>query len=222
MALLFPPTNFACVEEGLFRSGMPTELNIPFLETLHLRTLLFLDHTDGSEHVWDPLLQTFLDDNDVRVLRIREEGGSLAAPHKPSQPISEAVVLDSLQYVGDSRCYPLLVVDLWGRHRNGVVIACLRKLQRWNLGSIFEEYRRFATGKRRLQNEQFVELFDTELVTVHENSPDFLTEFIPAPAPESEFHPPRPPGSIDGPSRIGDPPTTGASVVGTSSSATHT
>jgi len=34
-----------------------------------------------------------------------------------------------------------------GRHRTGTVIGCLRKLQRWNLTSIFEEYRRYAGSK---------------------------------------------------------------------------
>ncbi|CAN0177575.1 unnamed protein product, partial [Ectocarpus sp. 8 AP-2014] len=46
----------------------------------------------------------------------------------------------------------------------GTVVACLRKLQRWNLTSIFEEYRRFTKHKVRVQNEQFIELFDTDLV----------------------------------------------------------
>lgn len=32
---------------------------------------------------------------------------------------------------------------------SGTVIGCLRKLQRWNLTSIFEEYRRYAGSKVR-------------------------------------------------------------------------
>jgi len=48
----------------------------------------------------------------------------------------------------------------------GTVIGCLRKLQRWNLTSIFEEYRRYAGPKVRLLNEQFIELFDTYLVRI--------------------------------------------------------
>jgi tyrosine-protein phosphatase OCA1 len=59
----------------------------------------------------------------------------------------------------------------------GTVIACLRKLQRWNLTSIFEEYRRFTKHTARVQNEQFIELFDTDLVLVNkENAPGFLRE----------------------------------------------
>jgi tyrosine-protein phosphatase OCA1 len=54
------------------------------------------------------------------------------------------------------------------------VVGCLRKLQRWNLSSILEEYRRYAGAKVRLLNEQFIELFDTDLVRVPVNRPPFL------------------------------------------------
>jgi tyrosine-protein phosphatase OCA1 len=56
----------------------------------------------------------------------------------------------------------------------GAVVGCLRKIQQWHLSSIFEEYRRFAGSKVRLQNEQFIELFDTDLVTIPPNPPAWL------------------------------------------------
>ena len=39
MARLIPPVNFGMVEENLYRSGLPTELNFPFLERLRLKKL---------------------------------------------------------------------------------------------------------------------------------------------------------------------------------------
>ena len=39
------------------------------------------------------------------------------------------------------------------------------------LGSIFEEYRRFARSKVRYQNEQFIELFDTDLIVIPIKTP---------------------------------------------------
>lgn len=68
-----------------------------------------------------------------------------------------------------------------GRHRTGTVVGCWRKLQRWALSSILEEYRRYAGMKVRVLNEQvcyigfsrdttnqaqFIELFDTDLVSI--------------------------------------------------------
>jgi tyrosine-protein phosphatase OCA1 len=50
----------------------------------------------------------------------------------------------------------------------------MRKLQRWALAPIFEEYRRYTGHKVRLQNEQFIELFDVDLVSVTDHAPEFL------------------------------------------------
>ena len=61
---------------------------------------------------------------------------------------------------------------------SGVIVGCLRKLQRWSFLSIFEEYRRFAGQQyvqQHQQHEQFVELFDTDLVLLDDNSvPSFM------------------------------------------------
>ena len=79
-------------------------------------------------------------------------------------PITEEVVLQALNLLVEPSTYPVLVMCNLGRHRTGTVIGCLRKLQRWNLSAILEEYRRYAGPKVRVMNEQFIELFDEELV----------------------------------------------------------
>lgn len=78
--------------------------------------------------------------------------------------MSEETVLRALDIILDHSNYPICVLCGQGSHRTGTVVGCLRKLQRWNLTSIFEEYRRYAGAKVRLLNEQFIELFDTDLV----------------------------------------------------------
>ena len=72
--------------------------------------------------------------------------------------------MQGLHLLLDPQNYPLLVMCNLGRHRTGTMIGCLRKLQGWNLTSILEEYRRHAGSKFRLLNEQFIELFDCDLV----------------------------------------------------------
>lgn len=79
-------------------------------------------------------------------------------------PITEEIVLQALHLLVQPSTYPCLVMCNLGRHRTGTVIGCLRKLQHWNLSAILEEYRRFAGPKVRVMNEQFIELFDEELV----------------------------------------------------------
>ena len=40
--MLVPPPNFGMVEESLYRSGQPDQLNFPFLEKLSLRSVIWL------------------------------------------------------------------------------------------------------------------------------------------------------------------------------------
>eukprot|EP00735_Rhodelphis_limneticus_P006387 TRINITY_DN1878_c0_g1::TRINITY_DN1878_c0_g1_i1::g.14157::m.14157 TRINITY_DN1878_c0_g1::TRINITY_DN1878_c0_g1_i1::g.14157 ORF type:complete len:192 (+),score=-13.63,sp/Q1ZXG8/D1060_DICDI/75.16/2e-83,Y_phosphatase2/PF03162.8/1.9e-51,Y_phosphatase3/PF13350.1/6e+02,Y_phosphatase3/PF13350.1/0.00011,Y_phosphatase/PF00102.22/0.019,DSPc/PF00782.15/0.095 TRINITY_DN1878_c0_g1_i1:72-578(+) len=166
MGALHPPVNFGMVEEDLYRSGQPNELNFPFLEKLQLKKVLFLAPDDPT-----PQFQNFLEDQGIELVRV----GFDSDDKDPWSPISEEAVLQALHFILDRRNYPLLIMCSLGRHRTGTVCGCLRKLQRWNLTSIFEEYRRYAGSIVRLLNEQFIELFDTDLVTIpEEDAPRFL------------------------------------------------
>ncbi|PQQ16167.1 hypothetical protein Pyn_35683 [Prunus yedoensis var. nudiflora] len=46
------------------------------------------------------------------------------------------------------------------KHRTGCLVGCLRKLQRWCLTSVFDEYQRFAAAKARVADQRFMEMFD--------------------------------------------------------------
>lgn len=155
---LIPPTNFGMIEDDMYRSGLAIKLNFAFLEQLRLKTMLYL----ASEELPDALLD-FIEDQGIELVQLAPEQDELPAPWKP---ISEDVVLSAMEYLLDPSTYPIYVMCSQGRHRTGTVIGCLRKLQRWILSSIFEEYHRYADGRGRLANEQFIELFDTDLVNL--------------------------------------------------------
>lgn len=57
-------------------------------------------------------------------------------------PITEEVVLQALDLIINPSSSPLMIMCNLGRHRTGTVVGIFRKLQRWNLASILEEYRR--------------------------------------------------------------------------------
>lgn len=57
-------------------------------------------------------------------------------------PITEEAVLQALDVIINPTSGPLMVMCNLGRHRTGTVVGIFRKLQRWNLASILEEYRR--------------------------------------------------------------------------------
>ena len=55
--IFIPPFNFGLVEEALYRSGQPNELNFPFLEKLGLKTVIWLAPDEPSD-----AFQNFLDE----------------------------------------------------------------------------------------------------------------------------------------------------------------
>eukprot|EP00514_Thraustochytrium_sp_LLF1b_P004656 CAMPEP_0184507442 /NCGR_PEP_ID=MMETSP0198_2-20121128/244_1 /TAXON_ID=1112570 /ORGANISM="Thraustochytrium sp., Strain LLF1b" /LENGTH=165 /DNA_ID=CAMNT_0026897189 /DNA_START=23 /DNA_END=517 /DNA_ORIENTATION=+ len=157
-----PPVNYGMVEEDLHRSGQPNEMNLRFIERLNLNKVIYLSPDDP-----DLVFQHFLEDNDIELVHL----GANESIRSPWSPISEEIVLEALCIILDESNYPLHVMDHQGSHRTGTVLGCLRKAQRWSLTSVFDEYRRFAGSKVRLANEQFIELFDTDLVDVPPNPP---------------------------------------------------
>eukprot|EP00051_Salpingoeca_urceolata_P006029 m.80146 g.80146 ORF g.80146 m.80146 type:complete len:160 (+) comp14653_c0_seq1:271-750(+) len=153
-----PPLNFDLVEPDLYRSAQPNDLSFPFLETLQLKTILFLSPEEPSAQ-----LKQFAEENTINLVHLG----------KKHVTVSEEMVLEALDIILRLGSFPLLVCCKLGRHHTGTVIGCLRKLQRWNLTSIFEEYRRYGR-KVRLINEQFIEFFDVDMVEVPSVVPPWL------------------------------------------------
>ncbi|KAH0791785.1 putative tyrosine-protein phosphatase [Histomonas meleagridis] len=128
-------------------------MNFPFLQTLHLKTVVYLSLDTPPQ-----IFQEFLKEQGIEFRQLPGEGTNVG------QRISEQLILDALHVLLNPDCYPLVVMCNLGRHRTGTVIGCLRRLQKWSLSSIFEEFRRFTGSKSSTLHEQFIELFDTELV----------------------------------------------------------
>lgn len=164
---LIPPANYGVVEEGLYRSGLPNELNFPFLEQLSIKTMLHM----STEVLGEPL-RSFLDDQQITIIELGQEDRAL-------EPVSPDAVKTALGYILNPAMYPVYVTCSQGRYRTGTVIGCLRKLQRWNLASVFEEYRRHAERDRaRISTELFIELFDPDLVRIPEQPPAWYTRAV--------------------------------------------
>ncbi|OAY35063.1 tyrosine-protein phosphatase DSP1 [Manihot esculenta] len=145
-----PPLNFAMVDNGIFRSGFPDSANFSFLQTLGLRSIICMCPEPYPEQNND-----FLNANGIRLFQFGIEGYK-----EPFVNIPEDVIREALKVVLDVRNHPVLIHCKRGKHRTGCVVGCLRKLQRWCLSSIFDEYQRFAAAKARVSDQRFMELFD--------------------------------------------------------------
>ncbi|XP_010268318.1 PREDICTED: probable tyrosine-protein phosphatase At1g05000 [Nelumbo nucifera] len=147
---LVPPSNFAMVERGIYRSGFPTQSNFGFLETLNLRSIIYLCPEPYPESNSE-----FLRSHGIKLFQFAIDGNK-----EPFESIPQDVIMEALRVLLDIRNHPVLIHCKRGKHRTGCLVGCLRKLQNWCLSSVFEEYQLFAGAKARVSDLRFIEMFD--------------------------------------------------------------
>ncbi|KAF5458292.1 hypothetical protein F2P56_022328 [Juglans regia] len=145
-----PPLNFAMVDNGIFRSGFPDSSNFSFLQTLGLRSIIYLCPEPYPEANME-----FLKSNGIKLFQFGIEGYK-----EPFVNIPDDMIREALKVVLDVRNHPVLIHCKRGKHRTGCLVGCLRKFQSWCLTSVFDEYQRFAAAKARVSDQRFMELFD--------------------------------------------------------------
>lgn len=80
----------------------------------------------------------------------------------------------ALEVLLDERKHPVLIHSNKGKHRAGVLVACLRKLlMGWGLAATFAEYGRYA-GEKGEADLEFIELFNPELKFEKRYAPAWL------------------------------------------------
>ncbi|KAF8779945.1 hypothetical protein HU200_002216 [Digitaria exilis] len=157
-----PPLNFAMVDDGIFRSGFPDAANFRFLLSLNLRSIVYLCPEPYPEEN-----ALFLEQNEIELHQFGIEGSKSGLTmsetlllHEPFVYIPEETIREALKVILDVRNQPVLIHCKRGKHRTGCVVGCLRKLQKWCLSSVFDEYLHFAAAKARSTDQRFMELFD--------------------------------------------------------------
>ncbi|KAE8771580.1 putative tyrosine-protein phosphatase [Hordeum vulgare] len=148
---LVPPLNFGMVDDGVFRSGFPDAANFRFLASLNLRSVVYLCPEPYPEQS-----ARFLGRSGIKLHHFGIQGRK-----EPFVDIPEEMIREALKVILDVRNHPVLIHCKRGKHRTGCVVGCLRKLQKWRLSSVFDEYLHFAAAKARKTDQRFMELFDT-------------------------------------------------------------
>lgn len=148
--LFVPPLNFSMVDNGIFRSGFPDVANFSFLQSLKLKSIICL-----CPEPYPEVNMEFLRDNGIKLFQFGIDGCK-----EPFVNIPEDTIREALKVVADVQNHPVLIHCKRGKHRTGCLVGCLRKLQRWCLSSVFDEYHRFAAAKARVSDQRFMELFD--------------------------------------------------------------
>ena len=166
--LLHPPEQFGVVEEGVYRSCALTPINFPFVQTLCLRTVVNL-----SPELPVRSVKQFLHESEIEFIHV---GLRTWKPDVSWRPLSEELFKDALEIIINTKYHPALIMCTSGVHQTGTVVGCLRRLQNWNLSAILDEYRLYAQSKTRYANEQFIEMFDVDLVSLPSTAAPWLVE----------------------------------------------
>lgn len=142
------------VWRGIYRSGFPAKKNLHFIRTIGIRSVLCLcpeDYPDGS--------LAYYEANGIRLIQHGLDGNK-APDDRDGSFMSPEIVSLAIGALLDEANHPILIHCNQGKHRTGALVGCLRRLQRWSLVAIFDEYRRFAGAKARVVDLQFIELWD--------------------------------------------------------------
>eukprot|EP00908_Phaeocystis_cordata_P003403 Transcript_13734.p2 GENE.Transcript_13734~~Transcript_13734.p2 ORF type:complete len:322 (-),score=126.53 Transcript_13734:51-902(-) len=161
-----PPDQYGLVESQVYRSAFLTPDSFAFIKLLNLRTVINL-----SQEVPVRSVLSFLAENGITLENI----GLQVWTRMEDTPISQELIKEALQLVLDVSRAPLLVMSSSGTHQVGVLVGCLRRQQGWNLASVLDEYRSFSAPSARLFCEQFIELWDTDQLTVPSRPPSWWT-----------------------------------------------
>lgn len=147
---LVAPPNFAAVEiECIYRSGFPQPSNFPFLQTLNLKSIIYL-----CPEPYPVESHEFLKANNVKLFQFGIDGT------KEPSASPENAITEALKVLIDVRNHPVLIHCKRGKHRTGCLVGCLRKLQNWCFSSVEDEYKHFAGIKWRQTDVNFLQAYD--------------------------------------------------------------
>ncbi|ETO11197.1 hypothetical protein RFI_26183 [Reticulomyxa filosa] len=164
---------FGTVEAGIYRasSNQITPDHHKFIDSLNLKSILFL-----SQEVPNVSLRQYLQKRNYSLYKDKgdnqqEENEPLAklyfAPgymywqdsHTWNVNTDKLIIEKCLLFILNKLHLPVLILNNHGKFEISTLIGCLRRLQNWNLTSIFKEYHIFVGGHRRV-NLQLIETFD--------------------------------------------------------------
>ncbi|ODV81230.1 uncharacterized protein CANTADRAFT_48288 [Suhomyces tanzawaensis NRRL Y-17324] len=158
---LAPPENFAPVINKIYRSSFPQPNNFSFLKKLKLKSIFCLIPEEYPE-----LQAEFLKHENIKLFQLGMSGNK-----EPFVKISSELITEAIKVVIDPANHPILIHCNRGKHRTGCLVGVLRRLQKWSLTIIFDEYRKFAAPKERPMDQQFIELYDeTEIIKYAEEN----------------------------------------------------
>jgi len=166
MTQIIPPFRYAIVEDNIYRGAYPTTRNFRFLRRLKLRTLISLTPKAPDQEILDFCTKENIHSEYFSIERFKED-----------VTVSYSKLIQILQTIMKNDNLPLFIHCLDGANVTGIVVMCLRKLQKWNLPVIFTEFQRFVrNGDIHPSEYEFVQHFKIEQVPMSEDKPKWFRQ----------------------------------------------
>ncbi|CDF88030.1 BN860_00694g1_1 [Zygosaccharomyces bailii CLIB 213] len=203
--MLVPPANFGIAEEGIYRCSKVETLNLSFIETLNLRTVIFIGGQEPSkffkESFNEQSIEWFLigmsdfssagkpviSSNKSPSLESRKDNLTRSRSYSKASSIEttrsdetyhltdgddlmlikESCIKKAFQLLLNKEKHNILLVD-----RTSIIVGVLRKIQKWNISSIINEYRLFSGKNRSYFAETFLEILQ---VIIEQEKDDNIT-----------------------------------------------
>ncbi|KAL7413833.1 protein-tyrosine phosphatase [Mrakia frigida] len=153
---LVPPITFGLVEPSIYRSGHPNSKSFPYLETLNLKSIMYLEDEDLR-----PDVSSFATNNNLATFHFRIGENDVWDSEVTKR------VEDALRVLLDKQNYPILIFCNLGKAATTLLASLLRVFQNWSLTSIYSEGDRFAGvgsegGGVGLGEREFIAVFEPE------------------------------------------------------------
>lgn len=145
--MLIPPYRFGIVADGVYRSALPSQRNVPFLNLRQVHTIISL--TPDPLNVCRSCITESLSCKFVhfQVTKKKED---------TKIPLTHEQITTILKLIMDKSSHPTLVHCLDGKLIVSLVVMCFYKCQHWNLTAILRDAARFSCP---LEHDQDIRIF---------------------------------------------------------------
>ncbi|KAG5496163.1 hypothetical protein JKF63_02464 [Porcisia hertigi] len=168
--LLVPPSNFAMVEEGVYRSDYPTVENVLYLRHIGITNvvLLSIEQLPGpvkrllASEMTGRAADGCLTRGPIRIVDIVDMRTWCVDGMNSGDDFSRHDMIRALDFAVDRRWHPVLFACPLGELQTNVLIGCMRRYQHWSLSSIFSECELYTNVCRTLRPSilHFIESWD--------------------------------------------------------------
>ena len=147
------------VEDGIYRCSKLDAINISFLKSLELRSIVWINEEKPPR-----VLRQFIEEHSIRLFHMMnssvlpEEDEITNLKYQEWMVLKPSLISKSIEIILDVTNQNCLVMD-----KSEVIVGILRHIQRWNYSSISNEYRLYAS-RASYKVEIFLELINIELL----------------------------------------------------------